>query len=167
MKVILINNQNKIKLDLGLIEKISIYISNKFDGDKNCELNIIFAEKEEIKRLNKKYRNIDMETDVLSFSYTENGDSDLFGFCENAGGQKSSSNVFTIGEVIICPEVADDNVSRQKENWNLNLEIILLVIHGILHIYDYDHERIKDKIDMENVQESILNDVMSVYLFDG
>ena len=163
MKVILINNQNKIKLDLGLIEKISIYISNKFDGDKNCELNIIFAEEEEIKRLNKKYRNIDMETDVLSFSYTGNGDSDLFGFCESLGGQKGSSNVFTIGEIIICPEVAEDNVSRQKENWNLNLEIILLIIHGILHIYDYDHEKRKDKIDMENVQESILNDARSIF----
>jgi len=167
MKVILIDNQGKIKLDLGLIEKISTYISNKFDRDQNCELNIIFTGKEKIRLLNKKYRNVDMETDVLSFSYTGAEDRDLFGSCENADESKDSSDVFTIGEIIICPEVADDNVSRQKENWNLNLEIILLIIHGILHIYNYDHEKRKDKIDMENVQESILNDVMSVYLFDG
>ena len=163
MKVILIDDQDKIKLDLDLIEKISTYISNKFDGDQNCELNIIFTRKEKIKGLNKKYRNIDMETDVLSFSYTGAEDSDLFCPCKNAGGRKDSSGVYTIGEIIICPEVAEDNALRQKENWNLDLEIILLIIHGILHIYDYNHEKREDKINMENVQESILNDVRSVF----
>jgi probable rRNA maturation factor len=71
MRVILINRQNKIGLDLNLIKKVSGYVSDKFDNNKNMELNIVFIEKDEIKQLNKKFREKDNPTDVLSFSYQD------------------------------------------------------------------------------------------------
>jgi len=161
MNVVLINNQDKVKLDLKLLEKVSTYISDKFDKDKSCELNIIFTGKGEIKALNKKYRNVDKETDVLSFSYHK--DKDLFGFEKDMDEFKDDYGFLTIGEIIICPEVAKENAIKQSGNWNLNLEIILLIIHGILHIYDYDHEEKEDRIRMESIQESMLNDVRSTF----
>ena len=62
MRVILINRQNKIGLDLNLIKKVSDYVSDKFDNNKNMELNIVFIEKDEISQLNKKFRKKDNPT---------------------------------------------------------------------------------------------------------
>jgi len=154
MRVILINNQNKISLDLNLIKKVSDYVSNKFDNNKNIELNIVFIEKNEISQLNKKFRKKDNPTDVLSFSYQND--------CTEFNIQKE----FKIaGEIIISPEVASSNILpgkiTPKSDWNLNKEIVLLIIHGLLHIFDYDHESKEAKIKMDNIQDSLLNDILN------
>ncbi|MCJ7727286.1 MAG: rRNA maturation RNAse YbeY, partial [Actinobacteria bacterium] len=60
-------------------------------------------------------------------------------------------------------EVAQSNILKQDENWNLNLEIILLIIHGILHIYNYDHEEEKNRIDMESIQDSLVSDTRRTF----
>jgi probable rRNA maturation factor len=147
MKVTLINNQNKVKLDLGLIREIAVYISDKFDRSSKGELNIILSDSKEIRELNKKYRKMDSETDVLSFSYISDKEKISPG-----------TGAYTIGEIVICPEVAQTNVLSQDKNWSLDLEITLLIIHGMLHIYDYDHKQEKDRIDMENIQGSLISD---------
>lgn len=166
MKVILINNQNDVELNLDFLEKVSSYISDKFDRDPGCELNIVFTGKKEIRELNQKYRGIDRETDVLSFSY--NKDKDIFGFGNSVEIFKDEHGFYTIGEIIICPQVARENVTKYVEEevssgWGLDLEIILLIIHGILHIYGYDHEREEDRIKMDGIQKSILHDVRSTF----
>lgn len=152
MEVSLIDNQNKVKLDLGLIRKIAPYISDKFDRDSKSQLNIIFLDSKEIRKLNKKYRNTDSETDVLSFSYISDKDKINLG-----------NGSYTVGEIFICPEVAQSNISSQDNNWNLNLEIALLIIHGILHIYNYDHVEEKDRADMEGIQNSLISDIRRTF----
>jgi len=155
MKVTLINDQSKIKLDLDLIREVAAYISDKFDKDLKSELNIVFSDGKEIRKLNKKYRRVDRETDVLSFSYISDKDK------VNQGA--STASTYTVGEIIICPEVAQSNILKQDENWNLNLEIILLITHGILHIYNYDHKEEENRIDMENIQNSLVSDVRRTF----
>ena len=154
MRVILINRQDKIGLDLNLFKKVSGYVSDKFNNNKNTELNIVFIQKDEISQLNKKFRKKDNPTDVLTFSYQ--GDSTEFNV------QKGFK---TAGEIIISPEVASDNIQPgkivPKSDWNFNKEIALLIIHGLLHIFDYDHESKEDGIKMENTQNSLLNDVLT------
>ena len=154
MRVILINRQNKIGLDLNLFKKVSGYVSDKFDNNKNTELNIVFIQKDEISQLNKKFRKKDNPTDVLSFSYRDD--------CTEFNMQKGFK---TAGEIIISPEVASDNIRPgkivSKPGWNFNKEIALLIIHGLLHIFDYDHESKEDGIKMESIQNSLLNDVLT------
>ncbi len=150
MKVSLINDQSKIQLDLDLIKRVSEYISDKFDKDPKSHLNIVFSDIENIRKLNKDYRNVDSETDVLSFSYISDRESIA---------PTSALSTVTIGEIFICPEVALSNISDAGKDWNLNLEIILLIIHGMLHIYDYDHIGEEDRITMEGIQDSMLSDV--------
>lgn len=158
MRIIIINRQNKINLDNNLFKKISTYISEKFDKDKNTELNIVFVEKNEIKVLNKKYRNKNTATDVLSFSYNKNNEA----FTKEHG-------LSIIGEIIISPEVASENIKENKNKikdfWNINHEIVLLIIHGLLHVYDYDHEIKEEKMKMDRIQSSLLNDVENLFSF--
>ena len=152
MKVSLINNQSKIDMDLGLIKKTIDYIADKFDRDPRSELNVVFVDGRKIRELNKKYRNTDKETDVLSFSYIP----DTEKINPRAG-------CFTVGEIIICPEVAHSSISGVDKKWSFDLEVIFLIIHGILHIYDYDHRKEKDKMDMERIQESLMSDVRRTF----
>ncbi len=152
MEVTLIDNQDKIKLDPDLIMEVAVYISDKFDRDSKSQLNIIFLDSKEIRKLNKKYRNTDSETDVLSFSYISDRDK------LNPGDDS-----YTIGEIFICPEIALSNIKAQDKDWNLNLEIVLLIIHGILHIYDYDHLEEKGRIDMEGIQNSLISDIRRTF----
>jgi len=147
MKVTLIDDQETVDIGLERIEKISKYIGDKFDSSKDSELNIIFIEKKTIKALNKKHRDIDKATDVLSFSYVDND------------GFKAEDGFEIVGEIYISPEVAYENSKSIEGSWDINCELVLLIIHGILHIYDYDHEMVRERIDMEAAQKSLFNDV--------
>ena len=160
MKVLILNRQKKINIELNLIQRIANYIAGKFDQDNRAELNIIFVDKGEIRQLNKKYRNKDAATDVLSFSYNQITVQKGNKFKEAFDKEHGFS---TAGEIIISPEVALENISKRSKNigkeWNLDKELSLLIIHGILHIYNYDHEARNDRIKMENLQNSLLNDI--------
>jgi len=176
LKVILINRQKEIKLDISLLKKISTYVADKFDANKSAELNIIFVGRREISELNQSYRQVQGPTDVLSFSYkntdsTENAHAGLADedFRKNHG-------FYIVGEVIISPEIAAENIMNNHSTserakpygtegkWDLNSEIALLIIHGILHLYGYDHLKEEDHEKMENIQSSLLNDVRKNYL---
>ena len=158
MLVTIIDDQDILNIDIELFKRVSGYIADKFDGDKNRELNIIFVNRQKIRQLNKEYRNKDSETDVLSFSYEHPG----------APGSFDNEHGFMVaGEIIISPEVADDNsenVDRGDfDSWNLTREIVLLIIHGILHLYSFDHEKKHEEAEMENIQNSLLRDVFSTF----
>ncbi len=97
------------------------------------EISIVFVNKREIKKLNKIYRNKDSVTDVLSFSYSEDGK--------------------TAGEIIICYEVA------RSDAYQLGMRIYdmidVLVVHGIVHIAGYDHKTVKQQKEMEELEKKI------------
>ena len=94
-------------------------------GETQCELSLLLTDDAEIRQLNKTYRDLDHATDVLSFPQDED--------VVNESGDT------LLGDVVISVETA----ARQAEEHHLsfNEELILLAIHGILHLLGYDHER--------------------------
>ena len=92
---------------------------------KNQELSILLADDKKIRTLNKQYRGQDRATDVLSFSQNE--------------GEENKPNSHVMGDVVISTVTA----KRQAAEHGLTLEeeIVLLLIHGILHLLGFDHER--------------------------
>lgn len=101
-----------------------------------------FVDKAEIKRLNRMYRDKDKETDVLSFSYLD-----------DYGGPGDH-----LGDVVICLEVA----SEQAEDNDLELEVLDLLVHGVLHVLGYDHMEPEDASEMFPLQDSLVNDILSI-----
>lgn len=104
-------------------------------------ISIIFVSEAEIKRLNKDFRKVDEITDVLSFNFdTEE----------------------LLGEIYICKTYIQKNLPKNI----LNEEIIRLIIHGILHLYGYDHKTKfvdRSQKDLENmyiIQESVLDKII-------
>jgi probable rRNA maturation factor len=171
LKVNILNRQKTLKLDIKLYKKIANYIADKFDSNKNAELNLVFTGTNEISGLNLKYRNSAGPTDVLSFSYEANKLSSPGVKELDRDDMEKNCGFYITGEIVICPEIALKNSSNNKNiplsgnnlNWDLEKEITLLIIHGILHLYGYDHEKKQDFQLMENIQNSILNDVLSTF----
>lgn len=106
---------------LELLKKITRRIGLK--GTATIRL----AGSAEVRGLNRKYRNIDHATDVLSFPL----------------GEKLPGGLYA-GDVLICMPIAEKQ-ARQNSH-SLEKELLLLMIHGLLHLHGHDHERDKGEM---------------------
>lgn len=123
------------------------------------EVSLTFVNNEEIREINKKYRNIDEVTDVLSFPLLEfedsKNDSDeefsLEGLEEYINPE--SGNIM-MGDIIISIEKA----KQQSEEYghSLEREIGFLVAHSMFHLMGYDHINKEEEKEMFEKQEKVL-----------
>ena len=118
-----VNNLTSKKIDLKRVKSIILETLLQEKADTNKDISVAFVDSDEIRELNKKYRNLDYPTDVLSFEGEDN----------------------ILGEIIICEE----EVGQNGENFDDELKRVL--IHGTLHLLGYDHE--KDQGEMIKKQE--------------
>lgn len=110
--------------------------------NKNFEVGLAFVSKSTIKKLNRQYRHKDSVTDVLSF--------DVGGppeFIQEKGRQY-------IGDIIICPDQAKKQAQEFK--CSLQKEIERLFVHGLLHLFGYEHKKENEAKKMEKMAMSIL-----------
>lgn len=92
--------------------------------------------KEEAQELNSQYLHRDYPTDVLSFPFNE----------------EVPEEGFYLGDIFVCYPIAGE---QAKENGiTLEEELLMLMVHGILHLGGYDHET--DSGEMEKLQEQLL-----------
>lgn len=103
-------------------------------------MTLAFVTDEEIRRLNRMYRQKDKVTDVLSFGAGENGQQGL------------------LGDVIIA--FGQANRQAQAADGDLALELVDLVVHGALHVLGYDHEKPEDAQAMFPLQDAIVAAVL-------
>jgi probable rRNA maturation factor len=137
-------NESKINIDEYIKElKRLIAYAIKHEKEKKLEFNIIFVDNEYIRKLNKKYRNIDKETDVLSFALEDNKK------FETKGNR-------ILGDIYISIEKA--KTQADEYNHSLLRELAFLMIHGFLHLLGYDHEKGEDEKIMFSKQELILSE---------
>lgn len=94
-------------------------------GRQEGELSILIVDDAKIRKLNQQYRNIDAATDVLSFP-------------QNAG-EEAEFISHMLGDVVISVETAHSQAAEHQ--FSLEQELVLLLIHGTLHLLGYDHER--------------------------
>ncbi len=126
MKVIV--NQLKAEFDpliKGAIEAALLY--EKFPQD--AEVEVMFADLEEIRAINREQRGIDRPTDVLSFPMEE----DPF----EAEPDPSTNAVF-LGSMVLCIPKAEAQAAEYGHS--LEREIAFLTVHSVLHLLGYDHE---------------------------
>ena len=97
---------------------VSALIDKSVSVDKNLELIVAFVDSTRSQALNKEFRQKDQSTDVLSF---ESADPD------------------SVGELILCPDVIEKQA--QKNCWSHQLEYSYMILHGLLHLLGYEHEK--------------------------
>ncbi len=112
----------------------------------NVEFSVSFINEVNMKRMNRKFRDIDDSTDILSFAAE---DDDGFGFI-SAGRRKR-----VLGDILICPEVLKRNAQTFKVSENEELRRLL--IHGVLHLSGENHQTNDPSEPMLIKQEKILS----------
>lgn len=106
---------------------------------KNSEFNVCFVDDDAIRRLNVAYRGINKATDILSFPWRDSEAAPRAALPATARRVKPGESANFLGEVVISVESARRNASI--EGHATLTEIRWLVLHGILHLLGYDHER--------------------------
>lgn len=114
-------------------------------GDTKLYINVVLTNPKNIREINKEQRNIDKETDVLSFPMFEKDEI-----------PKIPKEQFDIlGDIVISIE----QVERQAKEYghSFERELSYMTVHGFYHIMGYDHMVEEDKVKMRAKEENILN----------
>ncbi len=114
-------NLSERKIDCKLLKK-AVECVLKGEKKEKKDISVAVLKEEEAKKANKKYRDINKATDVLSFSF--DGGKDFI----TAEEQKDF-----LGEIIICPTAIMKG--------DFDEEITRVIIHGTLHLLGYEHEK--------------------------
>lgn len=151
VKVIISNEQKAVKVPTGirlLIRRCCHAVLEMENFDGSAEVSVTFVDNERIHELNKQYRNIDRETDVLSFPLGENGEYDV----------NLDTGAKMLGDIVISVEKA----MEQAELYNhpLQREIGFLTVHSMLHLLGYDHENGGlEEVHMREKEETVLTQI--------
>jgi probable rRNA maturation factor len=112
------------------------------------EVSLVFTDSETVQQLNRQYRGVDEPTDVLAFYMLTRKEAD------NAFALPPDG-VTRLGEVIISYPQAVAQSAEQGHS--TERELALLVIHGILHLLSYDHEKTDDESRMRAREKELLD----------
>jgi probable rRNA maturation factor len=102
-----------------------------------AELTIRFVDAQEGRDLNRDYRAKDYATNVLTFAYSEDGQSDA-----------------TQADIVLCTDVLLREA--QERQIPVDAHAAHLVVHGVLHAQGYDHENDEEAAEMEQLETDIL-----------
>ncbi len=136
---------NETNEEIKEIEKINDFLNFvvKKENLDNCLFNVILVDNKYIHQLNKEYRGIDKETDVISFALEDNIDEIKLDFR-------------VLGDIYISV----DKARKQALEFGHSFlrELSFLTIHGLLHLLGYDHMTKEEEEIMFKKQDELLNE---------
>ena len=136
-------NETKEKLDneLEIVKKVLNHAEEKMEID--AIYNVIIVNNDYIHKLNKDYRGIDRETDVITFALEDD--------------KTFNPEIRILGDIYI----SIDKAKSQSIEYGHSLlrELCFLAVHGMLHLLGYDHMEKKDEEVMFSLQEEILDEM--------
>ena len=120
-------------------------------SDSKLCLTVTLTNPEHIRKINKEYRKIDKETDVLSFPMFEKQELD------EMIAKKQFEHEDVLGDIIIS--IARVEEQAKEYGHSFERELSYMVVHGFYHVMGYDHIKEEDKVKMRPKEEKILNDL--------
>ena len=120
-------------------------------SDSKLCLTVTLTNPENIRKINKEYRKIDKETDVLSFPMFEKQELD------EMIAKKQFEHEDVLGDIIIS--IARVEEQAKEYGHRFERELSYMVVHGFYHVMGYDHIKEEDKVKMRPKEEKILNDL--------
>ena len=128
--------------ELSIVHSVLIHGLKKLEIDEAI-FNVIIVDNDYIHNLNKEYRHIDRETDVITFALEDD--------------KTFNPEIRILGDVYI----SIDKAKSQSIEYGHSLlrELCFLAVHGMLHLLGYDHMEKKDEEVMFSLQEEILDEM--------
>ncbi len=121
-RILISNRQRKVAVDCGRLRKVADLALESL-GFEDAELSVLLVSDRRIRQLNRQYLGRNRPTDVLAFSQWE------------GGGERVQPA--WLGDVVISAETAEEQAAGAGVE--LNQELDLLLIHGVLHLIGYEH----------------------------
>jgi len=130
----------------GYIKKINIIINKKLKKYKNkiVFFNLLLSKDNEIKKLNKKFRNKNKTTDVLSFPFYNKKQLNF--------RLKNEKEIF-LGDVIVNL----NKIKNKKNKFIFRVELNKLWVHGFVHLLGHDHKMDKNFFKMRKIEKEFLS----------
>ncbi len=154
MKVAIRNNQKKFKVTKEMRDLVRSAVAASLDYmefGRDVEISVMFTDNEEIRTLNKLHRNIDRETDVLSFPLFEYDDE---GYIIEEELEVNPDGDMLLGDIVISLEKAAEQA--EEYGHSMDREVGFLTVHSMLHLFGYDHMTPDDEKEMFGYQREIL-----------
>ena len=144
MNKVIFNNLTEEKVEEEkLLEEVLTFAMKK-EKLENTSFDVIFVDNNYIHELNKNYRNIDRETDVITFAL-EDDDSVINGSSERM-----------LGDIYISLDKAHSQAEEYGHSFKR--ELSFLAVHGFYHLLGYDHMTKEDETVMFGKQEEVLKE---------
>ena len=112
-------------------------------------ITITLTNAENIRKINKQFRNIDKATDVLSFPMFDKDE------LENKIKNRLFEHEDVLGDIIISIPGVEEQAKEYGHSFER--ELSYMVVHGFYHLMGYDHIKEEDKKEMRPKEEKILN----------
>lgn len=142
MQISIVSHREPEPLDLTAFERLAAFVLDREEAPPYTELSIAIVELAEMAELNEQYRGVEGPTDVLSFE------------CDDLCAASDPDEAVTLGDVVIAPEVAE--AQAEEYGHTVEEELNLLLVHGVLHLLGYDHEKDADAAAMQARERSLL-----------
>lgn len=159
IKVTIVNQQNKVKIPTGLkllIRRTCNAVLRLENFKYSAELSCVLVDNETIKDMNMRFRNVNNDTDVLSFPL----------FDKDSYSIDPQTNVCNLGDVVLSLEKAVEQA--EKYGHTLQREVAYLISHGVFHLLGYDHEQggIEEALMREKQEEVMASLGLSIVMGD-
>lgn len=134
--------------DIDLIERLLQLAAKKESIGKEVEISVNFVNNQEIREINRDYRQKDVPTDVISFAMQETVEGELEIIGEDIP--------LILGDIVISIDKAKEQAVEY--NHSFQRELGFLAVHGFLHLLGYDHMNEEEEKIMFSRQEEILGE---------
>lgn len=138
--IVVSDEQSDVVVDVDRWRGLAAAVLTDLGVTHPTEVGLTFVDRETITALNRTHMGSDRPTDVLSFPIDDPGEAD--------------DAPTLLGDVVICPEVADHNAPDHAGT--LEDELALLLVHGLLHLRGHDHAEHDDAVIMRDREASLL-----------
>ena len=155
LKIYFENEQDKLPLTykLKMLVREAVEATLDLENYQNtAEVSITFTDNEGIHELNKKYREVDRPTDVLSFPLF-----DYEGTCEEPPVDEMMN---MLGDIVISLERAKEQA--EEFGHSFEREVAFLTAHSMLHLLGYDHELGEEEDKEMREKQSIVMDMLGL-----
>ncbi len=146
------NKQNKLEVThllRGMIRRVINFSLEYENFQVEAEVSVTLTDNKGIRALNRDFRNIDRETDVLSFPLLEDAPP------QSEEEAEPPEQKLPLGDIVISLEKAREQAVQYGHSFER--EVAFLCVHSVLHLLGYDHETgEEDEKQMFFKQEEIL-----------
>lgn len=137
-------NETDYQIDGVEFQELADYVLSAMHVSPEAEMSLIFVEPDVIAALHERWLDLEGPTDVMSFPMDE----------LRPGSEASPTEAGILGDIVICPEVAQAQAARAGHS--SAEEMLLLTVHGILHLLGYDHVEKEEEKEMFALQRKLL-----------